>query len=205
MKGLIRFARLIDKLTKFQWMKGLIRFARLIDKLTEFQGAISAFLVVVVVLVGFYNVATRYLGRFIGLQLSSNVYIELQWYLFSAIFFLGFAYILKHHINVRVDFLYAKWSETRRALVDFWGTILFLIPFCLIGLFVTITPVWRSWVIWEMSSDADGLPRAPVKSLIVIAFTFLLLQSIAQAIKFYAVMRGHHEVAAEIAADATGE
>lgn len=182
-------------------LQPLLRFARFMDRITEWQGAVSAMLVVVVVTVGFYNVVTRYLGRYIGTQLSSNAYLELQWYLFSAIFFLGFAYILKHHVNVRVDFFYAKLSERGRALIDFWGTVLFLIPFCVIGLWVTVTPVWRSWVTWEMSSDANGLPRAPVKSLVVIAFVFLLLQAIAQAVKYYAILRGHTEIMNEILSD----
>jgi TRAP-type mannitol/chloroaromatic compound transport system permease small subunit len=179
-------------------MRVLLRFTRLVDRFTEGQGAISALLVLVVILVGFYNVVTRYVGRSLGVNLSSNAYIELQWYLFSAIFFLGFAYILKHHVNVRVDFLYSHWSERRRAAVDFWGTLLFLIPFCLIGLYVTINPVLRSWLTWEISSDANGLPRAPVKSLVVIAFTFLLIQSIAQTIKYYAIMIGSSELVAEL-------
>lgn len=182
-------------------LQPLLKFAKAIDRITEWQGFISAMLVLVVVAVGFYNVAARYIGRSIGMQLSSNVYIELQWYLFSAIFFLGFAYILKHHVNVRVDFFYAKLSEKGRATVDFLGTVLFLIPFCVMGLWVTVSPVWRSWITWEMSSDANGLPRAPVKSLIVIAFCFLLLQAIAQAIKYYAIINGHHEVMQELLSD----
>lgn len=175
-------------------MKGLLKFADAVDRMTEWQGTLSALLVILVILIGFYNVVTRYIGQWIGVTLSSNVYIELQWYLFSAIFFLGFAYVLKHHINVRVDFFYSKWNEKQRAALDFWGTILFLIPFCILGLYVTFTPVMRSWVTWEMSSDANGLPRAPVKSLVVIAFSFLLVQSIAQAIKYYALMRGYREI-----------
>lgn len=171
-------------------MKALLKFAAAVDRFTEWQGLLSALLVLVVILIGFYNVVTRYIGQWIGVTLSSNAYIELQWYLFSAIFFLGFAYVLKHHINVRVDFFYSRWSEQGRARLDFWGTVLFLIPFCLLGLYVTFSPVLRSWVTWEMSSDANGLPRAPVKSLVVMAFCFLLIQSIAQAIKYYAIMRG---------------
>jgi len=175
-------------------MKGLLKFADAVDRITEWQGSLSALLVILVILIGFYNVVTRYIGQWIGITLSSNAYIELQWYLFSAIFFLGFAYVLKHHINVRVDFFYSKWNDKQRATLDFWGTVLFLIPFCLLGLYVTFTPVMRSWVTWEMSSDANGLPRAPVKSLVVIAFSFLLVQSLAQAIKYYALMRGYREI-----------
>jgi TRAP-type mannitol/chloroaromatic compound transport system permease small subunit len=183
----------------------LLKFSRLVDAISEFLGNLANYVVILVILIGFYNVMVRYAGRYIGVQLSSNVYIELQWYLFSIIFFLGFAYILKHGVNVRVDFLYAQWDEKRRALVDFWGSILFLIPFSLIGLLVTYTPVWRSWVTWEMSPDANGLPRAPIKSMIIVAFVMLLLQSIAQAIKNYAVLRGENKASELLQVDPSGQ
>jgi TRAP-type mannitol/chloroaromatic compound transport system permease small subunit len=185
---------------------GLLRVARVIDAITESVGKLSEWLVLLVIAVGFYNVVGRYVGRSIGVQLSSNSLIEFQWYVFSLIFFLGFAYILKHNVNVRVDFLYAKWNERRKALV--WGTALFLIPFCIIGIYVTLSPVLKSWGLkpngtfgkWEMSPDPGGLPRAPIKTMIIVAFALLLLQAIAQAIKYFAVMRGHQEVAKEISA-----
>jgi TRAP-type mannitol/chloroaromatic compound transport system permease small subunit len=133
----------------------------------------------------------------------------LQWYLFSITFCLGFAYILKHGSNVRVDFLYANWSEKQRSLVDFIGTVLFLIPFCLIGLWAAFNPVLRSWGWlpdgtwgnWEMSSDADGLPRAPIKTMLLVGFALLLLQSISQAIKHFAILRGYRQVAQVVRAE----
>jgi TRAP-type mannitol/chloroaromatic compound transport system permease small subunit len=163
-------------------------------------------IVILTVAIGFYNVAARYVGRFVGLKLSSNALIELQWYLFSLMFFLGFPYILKHGANVRVDFLYAHWSPKRQALVDFLGTVLFLIPFCLIGLYVTFNPVLQSWgqlpdgtwATWEVSSDADGLPRAPIKSMIIVSFGLLLVQAISQAIKYWAALQGYQPAVQEI-------
>jgi TRAP-type mannitol/chloroaromatic compound transport system permease small subunit len=145
---------------------------------------------------GFYNVVARYLGRFLGMRLTSNAAIEIQWYMYSVLFFLGFAYILKHNLNVRVDFLYAKWPPARRAWVDLLGTLLFLIPFCILGIYVTINPVLSSWGrlpngnwgVWEISPDPDGLPRAPIKSMIIVAFVLLLLQSVSQVIKYIAVI-----------------
>jgi TRAP-type mannitol/chloroaromatic compound transport system permease small subunit len=183
-------------------MRLLLKFAAGIDAINEFFGAISNYLVIVVAVVGFYNVAARFIGRYIGVTLASNTYIELQWYLFSVIFFLGFGYILKHGVNVRVDFFYARFGPEGRAWIDLLGTLLFLIPFCLIGLYVTFNPVVRSWVTWEMSSDANGLPRAPIKSFVVIAFVLLLLQSIAQVIKNVAVLLGHSEIAAQLQSEA---
>jgi TRAP-type mannitol/chloroaromatic compound transport system permease small subunit len=190
-------------------LRALLKISQIIDAITERIGGVSNWIVIITIVIGFYNVAVRYLGRFIGLQLSSNLYIELQWYLFSLIFFLGFAYILKHGGNVRVDFLYTNWSEQRKAWVDLLGTLLFLIPFCIIGIYVTINPVLRSWGQlpnggwgpWEVSSDPNGLPRAPIKTMIIVAFILLLLQSISQAIKYLAVLLGHIEVSQVIKAD----
>jgi TRAP-type mannitol/chloroaromatic compound transport system permease small subunit len=194
-------------------MRALLRFAHAIDNFTEKLGGIATFLVLLVVVVGFYNVAARYLGRFVGRQLSSNALIEIQWYIYSLIFFLGFAYVLKHDVNVRVDFLYAKWSPRTKAWVDLIGSILFLVVFCVMGIYVTITPVLFSWGrlpnggwgTWELSPDPNGLPRAPIKTMIIVAFVTLLLQTFAQIIKYIAILAGHQEVAQEIAEDAQAE
>ncbi|MGL4881047.1 MAG: TRAP transporter small permease subunit [Waterburya sp.] len=187
-------------------MQSLLKIASVIDNFTEKLGWLLNWLVLITVGVGFYNVMARYLGRFIGVQLSSNALIELQWYLFSILFLLGFAYILKHGDNVRVDFLYSNLNEKQRSLVDFLGTVLFLIPFCIIGLWVTFNPVLESWGrlpdgswgTWEVSSDANGLPRAPIKTMIPIGLILLLLQSISQAIKYLAVWLGYQQVAEQI-------
>jgi TRAP-type mannitol/chloroaromatic compound transport system permease small subunit len=177
-------------------VKGLLRIAHAIDDLIEVIGRLLPYLVLIMIAAGFYNVVARYLGRFVGVRLTSNAAIEIQWYLYSVLFFLGFAYILKLNMNVRVDFLYAKWDPKRRALVDFWGTLLFLVPFCILGIYVTINPVLSSWGRlpngnwgrWEISPDPDGLPRAPIKSMIIVAFTLLLAQAIAQLIKYAAIL-----------------
>lgn len=190
-------------------MQALLKLSNLIDSIIEKIGGILNWLVIVTIAVGFYNVIARYIGRFIGMKLSSNGLLELQWYLFSILFCLGFSYILKHGANVRVDFLYASWNEKRRALVDFIGTVALLIPFCLIGIWVTINPVLLSWGLlpdgtwgtWEVSSDADGLPRAPIKSMVIVAFVLLLLQSISQAIKYFAILMGYSQVAQALKAE----
>jgi len=156
-------------------------------------------MVILTISVGFYNVIARYIGRLIGLKLSSNALIELQWYLFSLMFLLGFAYILKQGANVRVDFLYARWSEKRRALVDFLGTVFFLMPFCVLGIWVSANPILQSWGqlpdgtwgSWEISPDADGLPRAPIKTMLIVGFALLLAQAISQAIKYLAILKGY--------------
>jgi TRAP-type mannitol/chloroaromatic compound transport system permease small subunit len=191
-------------------MRALLRIAHAIDALTEWLGHMSSALVIVTIAIGFYNVIVRFLGRYIGVNLASNLYIEAQWYLYSLIFFLGFAYILKHDINVRVDFLYTHWSDKTKAWINLAGTLLFLIPFCIMGIWVTFNPVLTSWgrlpsgqwSTWEMSPDPNGLPRAPLKSMIIVAFITLLLQAVAQLIKYIAILRGRDEVVAELAAEA---
>jgi TRAP-type mannitol/chloroaromatic compound transport system permease small subunit len=187
-------------------IKKLLKVSQSIDKFTDKLGWLSQWFVLLTVGVGFFNVVARYLGRFIGTQLSSNALIDLQWYLFSLTFLSAFAYILRHGENVRVDFLYSQWGEKRKALIDFLGTILFLIPFCILGIWVTFNPILQSWGRlpdgswgnWELSADADGLPRAPIKTMLPLGLFLLLLQSISQAIKYLAIILGYEEVAEQI-------
>jgi len=193
-------------------VRSLLKLAHGIDRISEFLGKVSIYLIIALLAVGFYNVVVRYIGRFIGQNLSSNRLIEIQWYMYSVIFFLIFAYNVKHDVNVRVDILYAKWSPKRKAWVDLLGTLLILIPFCIIGIWFTLNPVLVSWGqlpdgsfgTWEMSPDPDGLPRAPIKTFIIVAFATLLLQAIAQIIKYLAVLTGHVEVETELQAEFAG-
>lgn len=197
-------------------MHALLRISRGIDAFTDWIGKQLTWMVTVLVLVGFLNVIGRFLGRYVGLRLTSNAIIEFQWYLFSILFFLGFAYILRHNLNVRVDFLYAKMTPKQQALVDFIGHLLFFVAFCILGIAMTYGPVMRSWGLlrdgswgtWELSPDPDGLPRAPIKSMIIVSFALLLLQTISELIKYLAVLTNHmypealekhagHDVAAE--------
>lgn len=190
-------------------MRILLKISDWIDTISEWCGEIAQYLVIGVIIIGFYNVMARYLGRFTGTQLASNLYIEMQWYLYSIIFLLGFPYILKHGVNVRVDILYAQWSPKTQAWIDFLATLLLLIPFCIIGITVTYNPVMTSWGLkpdgswgtWELSPDPGGLPRAPIKSMIIVGFGLMLLQSISQLIKYLAVIVGYEEVYEAIQAE----
>ena len=189
----------------------LLRISRLIDHVSEFFGWLAQMLVIVTVALGFYNVVARYVGRSLGMNLSSNLFLEMQWHLFSLVFFFGFAYILKHGVNVRVDFIYGKWSKYSKALLDFWGHLLLLVPFCVLGIYVTISPVLTSWgrlsngtwSTWELSPDPNGIPRAPIKTMIIVAFVLLLLQVISELIKLWAVLRGQELDVEELHDDAT--
>jgi TRAP-type mannitol/chloroaromatic compound transport system permease small subunit len=189
-------------------MRIALRYVRIVDAISEFFGEVSKYLVIVVVVVGFSNVVLRYLGRWIQQRLTSNVFIETQWYLYGLVFLLGFAYILKHNINVRVDFWYAEWPKKRRARIDFIGHILGLLPFCILAIWVLWSPTLRSfgrlpdgtwptyrvWQIWEQSPDPNGLPRAPIKGVIIVGFTLLLLQALAEMVKLWTVLTDREEM-----------
>jgi TRAP-type mannitol/chloroaromatic compound transport system permease small subunit len=178
-------------------MAGFLKFSQWIDNITERFGQASAFCVLMTVLIGFYNVIARYLGKFMGVKLTTNMLIELQWYFFSLTFLFGFAYILKHGLNVRVDFLYANWQPKTKVWVDLIGHTFFLITFCVIGLYVTTYPILQSWGqlpdgtfgTWELSPDPDGLPRAPIKSVLWVGLGMLLLQTVSEIIKNISVIR----------------
>src|SRR5687768_905582 len=142
-------------------LQTLFQLSAVIDRFTELFGKLANLLVTILIVIGFSNVIFRYAGRFVGRRLTSNAIIETQWYLFAILFLVGFAYILKHNVNVRVDFLYAKWGVRRKALVDLLGTLFLVIPFCILGIYVSIGPVlasWGrlpdgSWGMWEISPD----------------------------------------------------
>jgi TRAP-type mannitol/chloroaromatic compound transport system permease small subunit len=154
-----------------------------IDRLTGAIGRTVAWLTLAMVLIGAFNATARYLGRFLGVHLSSNAYLELQWYLFSVTFLLGAAYVLREDAHVRVDVLYGRVSARTRSIIDILGTLLLLIPFSTFVLWVSLPVVRSSWRIREMSPDPGGLPRYPLKAMILVCFALLLLQAVAQLIR----------------------
>jgi TRAP-type mannitol/chloroaromatic compound transport system permease small subunit len=169
-----------------------------IDNLNERLGRITSWLVLLVVLLGAWNAVARYLTRFTDHQLSSNAYLEAQWYLFSAIFLLGAAYTLQRDEHVRVDVLHGALPVRARAAIDLAGTLLFLIPFCVFMIWASWFPVKNSWAILENSPDPGGLPRYPVKTLIPLAFVLLLLQGVAILKKKAALLRKKQQATSNV-------
>ena len=166
----------------------LLRFSQLIDRLNQRIGYLMALLVPLMILLGVWNVLGRYIGQFVGQNLSSNALIEGQWYVFDLIFLLGAAYTLRHDNHVRVDVFYSNWPPKRKALVNFLGTLLFLLPFCLMVIWASWGNVLHAWLDWEVSPDPGGLPRYPIKSLVIVCFVLLILQGIADAIRNWAIL-----------------
>ena len=169
-------------------MDRLLAIARGIDRLNGWVGCVARWLTLAMVLVGAFNAVARYTDPMTGWELSSNAYIEGQWYLFSLVFLLGAAYTLREDEHVRVDVLYERLPAKGRAWVNLAGTVFFLIPFCGVMLWVTWPAVQTSWQLLEQSPDPGGLPRYPIKTVVLAAFVFLLLQGVAMAIKQLAVL-----------------
>lgn len=163
---------------------------RAIDRVSEITGQAVLWLVGVMVVMGAFNAVARYATRWTGANLSSNAYVEAQWYLFSIVFLLGAAYALKHDAHVRVDVFYGRLSTRGKAWVDLLGTVLFLVPFCIFMLIVSWPSVAASWRVREVSPDPGGLPRYPIKAVILLAFVLLLAQGVAEGLKRVRVLRG---------------
>ncbi len=167
----------------------LARFVGWVDRLNSRLGIAVSWLTLAMVAVGAYNAVVRYLGRFTGWHLSSNAYLELQWYMFSLVFLLGASYALQTNAHVRVDVVYSRLPERWRRRIDLWGSLLFLIPFAVFGLVTSWPAVRNSWAVLEVSSDPGGLPRYPIKSVLLVAFTLLALQGMAEAARNWLRLR----------------
>ena len=171
-------------------MSILSRVAKAIDGINERIGAIIRWLALVMVLVGAATAILRYSSRGLGLSLNLTPTTELQWYLFSLIFLLGAAYGLRHDVHVRVDVLYSQLNPKKRAWIDLVGHVLFLIPFCIVMLYVSWPAVQNSWSIREISPDPGGLPRYPIKMVILLSFVLLVGQGYSQILKQLRILRG---------------
>ena len=168
----------------------MLAISRGIDRMNTWIGKGASLLVLAMVALGAFNAIARYSGRFIEVQLSSNAFIELQWYLFSLLFLLGAGWTLKKDQHVRVDVLFGRLKPRAQAWIDLVGALLFLLPFCVFALWVSFPSVQNSWAVWEQSPDPGGLPRWPLKSMILVSFALLLLQGISELIKRIGRLRG---------------
>ena len=166
-------------------MDKLLSLSRAIDALNERIGQGVKWLVLLAVLVSAGNAICRY-----GLDMSSNAWLELQWYLFSLIFLFGAGYTLKHNGHVRIDVLHGHFSPRTKAWIDLFGSLFFLLPIAALIAWLSWPLFMNSFSIGEMSSDAGGLLRWPIKLAIPIGFTLLALQALSEAIKRAAFLRG---------------
>lgn len=166
-------------------MNGLLTLAQWIDALNERVGRVTIWLVLVATLISAGNALARYV-----LSDSSNAWLEIQWYLFGAIFLLGAGYTLKHNGHVRIDIFYGRMSARGQAWVDLFGGLFFLLPLAVLMAWLAWPMFLESWQTLEHSPDSGGLLRWPVKLLLPLGFALLALQGIAEIIKRIGVLSG---------------
>lgn len=166
-------------------MRSLLAVSRLIDRLNTLVGKTVYWLTLVAVLVSAANASIRYL-----LNTSSNAWLEIQWYLFSAVFLLCAGYTLLHNDHIRIDVLSGRLSKRAQAWIDVFGTIFFLLPMALIIMVLSWPVFTESFMRHEISGDAGGLLRWPVKVLIPVGFFLLALQGVSELIKKIAFLSG---------------
>lgn len=162
-----------------------LRLARMIDAVNAFIARAAAWLVLAAVLISAGNAISRK-----AFSLSSNAWLEAQWYLFGAVFLLGAAWTLKRDEHVRIDVLTSRLSKRARDRIDLFGHIAFLIPFAALHVLTAVPFFLLSWRTGEVSSNAGGLVLWPAKLLVLVGFTLLLAQALSETIKRFAVMRG---------------
>ncbi|MCA8879098.1 MAG: TRAP transporter small permease subunit [Rhodobacteraceae bacterium] len=166
-------------------MNLLIRCSRGIDWITALLGRGVSWLILLAVLVSAGNAIVRK-----AFDLSSNAWLELQWYLFGAVFMLAAAWALQKNDHVRIDVVSSRLSQRTRLWIDLICHLLFLMPFVVLMVWLSWPFFWRSWTTQEQSMNAGGLILWPAKLLILLGFIVLVFQGISEIIKVTAMLRG---------------
>lgn len=169
-------------------MAGLLALSRAIDRLNEFIGKWVGWLILASILISAVNAVIRK-----AFNMSSNSWLELQWYLFGAAFLLAAAYTLKQNEHIRIDIIYGLWSRRVQHWIDLLGHVFFLMPFVLLMIYYFVPYFLLSFRTQEVSTNAGGLIIWPAKFLLLLGFFLLGLQGISEIIKKIAVMRGDME------------
>jgi TRAP-type mannitol/chloroaromatic compound transport system permease small subunit len=170
-------------------MNALLKFITFTDHINRKIGQFASGLVLLACLVSSFNAVIRYL-----FGISSNGWLELQWYMFAGIVLLGAPAVLSLNEHVRVDVFYGNYAPRTSAWIDICGGILFLLPMCLILFWLSLPLALDSLATAEMSSQAQGLVRWPVKMLIPLGSVLLVLQGVAEIFKRFAYLRGQYNM-----------
>ena len=166
-------------------MAPLLAASRQIDRFNEAIGKSMRWLVLAAVLISAGNAIVRK-----AFSIGSNSLLEIQWYLFAAVFMLGGGYAFLRNVHVRIDFVSSKLSKRTNTIIDILGIVIFLIPLCLILIHLSWPLFVSTWTSGEMSSNAGGLIRWPVMMLIPLGFGLLLLQAFSELTKRFAYLKG---------------
>ncbi|RJE79003.1 TRAP transporter small permease subunit [Paracoccus sp. JM45] len=173
-------------------MTGLLKCANAIDRLNGWIGRCVAWLLVAAIAISAGNAVLRK-----SFNMSSNAWLEAQWYLFGAVFMLCAAWTLRDDGHVRVDVLSNMLGPRRRVLIDLICHMLFLIPFAAVMVYLSWPFFMTSFVSGEQSSDAGGLVRWPAKFFILAGFVLLLVQGVSEIIKCFAKLTGALTISAD--------
>jgi TRAP-type mannitol/chloroaromatic compound transport system permease small subunit len=163
----------------------LLSLSRGIDAMNRALGRVADACVFLAVVISAANAMVRY-----AFDISSNAWLEIQWYLFAGMVLLGASHTLRVNEHVRVDLVYMQLSDRGREWVDILGTIVFLIPSMLLIAWFGWPFFVQSWTVQEMSMNAGGLIRWPVKLLLVVGFVLVAIQGLSEIIKRVAALRG---------------
>jgi len=166
-------------------VSALLRLSKLIDRLSEFVGRWVSWLVLAAVLVSATNAIVRK-----AFDTSSNAFLEIQWYLFAAVFLLSAGYTMLRQEHVKIDVLLGKFSKRTQIKVEIFGILVFLMPFVFVVIDLVMPLVVKAYVSGEMSSNAGGLIRWPVFALVPIGFALLGMQGLSELIKRVAYLQG---------------
>jgi len=166
-------------------MSFLLKISRLIDAISELIGKMAMWLILAATLISAGNALIR---KIFGT--SSNAWLEIQWYLFAAVFMLGGGYAFLRNAHVRIDFISSRFSDRTRNWIDIGGILIFLFPLCYMMVTLGWPSFYNAWVSGEMSSNAGGLIRWPVYGLIPLGFALLFMQGISELIKRFAFLTG---------------
>lgn len=166
-------------------MQSLLTISRAIDALNTRLGRILFWLVLVMVLVSAGNAVSRY-----ALNIASNAWLELQWYLFAAVFLLCAGYTFLNDEHIRIDVISSLFSRRVQVWIDIFGTVFFLLPMSIYIMWLSWPVFVNAWVSNEISSNAGGLIRWPARLMVPVGFFLLSLQGISELIKRIAFLRG---------------
>jgi TRAP-type mannitol/chloroaromatic compound transport system permease small subunit len=167
-------------------VNAFLYLSRFVDSLNERVGKAVIWLILIVVLISAGNAVFRYL-----FDLSSNAFLEIQWYLFSAVFLLMAGYVLKKNEHIRIDVITGRLSARTQNWVDVFGIIVFLLPMVIITMSLSWPVFTLAWTSGEMSANPGGLVRWPVRLLMPVGFFLLLLQGLSELIKRIAFLTGN--------------
>ena len=167
-------------------MTALLKLSRLIDLMNTWIGKLTMWLVLAAVLISAGNAIIRK-----TFNIGSNAFLEIQWYLFAAVFMLGVGYVMLKNAHVRIDFISGKLSKRTNAIIDAIGIVVFTIPLSIIMIDLGWPLFMRAYTSGEMSQNAGGLIRWPVMGLVPLGFAILLLQSVSELIKRIGFLTGH--------------